>query len=695
MTRTCSECGTTAPADALFCECGEALDSQATLVPSGAGQLTRQGPLPAGAVLANGRYTIDRHLAQGGMGAIYLAHDAHKHTRCVIKEMLPKANADERREAQQAFQQEAEILAELHHPNIVTVWDAFEEQGSHYLVEEFIGGGDLNALVNAPETLSELRALDVAAQIATAFQYIHTYHQVAPAGSQVKAPIIYRDMKPANVMLRADGQVLVADFGIVRLFKPGRTRDTINLGTHGYAAPEMISNTQSDERSDLYTLGATIHELLTKKDPANNVNFFTPVRTFRPDVSAALEQIIMRLLEDRPERRYQTAAELLNDLRSLQERWRASRCGPCGHQNALGVSTCQQCHLPLRPVTGQEALAHGGETRLGVFAGVTASAAPWAPVWQFALNRGTRASPSLHEGRLYIATESGTLDIVDVRSGRGLHRVPLPHPSRCTPLATPHGVLVGHKGGASLVHMQSATVAALPGLSAEVFAAPVRTGPDQVCIGSYDGRVTCVALRTMEVRWTVSVGDVILGSLATDGHDLAVTTKDGQVSVLDVRTGGVRWAYRAGHPIFSHALLTDDAVVILDHTGRLTFLDRHRGTVALQTGSTGQTYTSPALAGSTLVTVDMRGTVRAVGAAGRSLWERALQDDVLATPVVVGDCAVIVTRGGRLHFLSVVDGQSKQAPVEGTYNFISSPIADGNTLIALDQAGTAVALVNS
>lgn len=695
MTLTCGECGTTAPPGTLFCECGEALDAQATLHPSGAGQLVRQGPLPAGALLADGRYTVGRHLAQGGMGAIYLAHDAHKHTQCVVKEMLPKADAAERFEAEQAFRQEAEILAELHHENIVTVWDAFEEQGCHYLVEEFIGGGDLNALVNAPEMLSETRTLDIAVQIATAFQYIHTYHQAAPPGSQVKAPIIYRDMKPANVMLRADGQVLVADFGIVRLFKPGRSRDTINLGTHGYAAPEMISNTQSDERSDLYTLGSTLHELLTKKDPANNVNFFQPVRTFRPDISEAFEQIIMRLLEDRPERRYQTAAELLNDLRGLQERWRATRCSHCAHQNPLGASACQQCHLPLRPVTGQEALLHGGETRLGAFSGVTASTMPWTPVWQFALGRGTRASPCLHEGQLYIATEAGTLDIFDVRSGRGVQRLQLRHPSRSTPLVTPFGVLVGHKAGASLVDPRQATVKDFPGLTAEVFAAPVRIGPDQVCIGSYDGHVTCVALRTMETRWNVSVGDAVLGSLAADGRDLAVTTKDGQVSILDARSGGVRWMYRAGHPIFGHALLADDAVVILDHTGRLTFLDRQRGTVLLQTGSTGQTYTSPALAGSTLVTVDMRGTVRALSAAGKSIWECALREDVLASPVILGECAVIATRSGRLHFLSVLDGRSVQSPVECPYNFISSPIADGNTLVAIDQAGNAVALVNS
>lgn len=695
-TISCPDCGATNSSKDTFCDkCGAPISAGTDVQPSGAGGLIRQGPLPSGTVLRAGRYTIQRHLAQGGMGSIYLAHDAATAQSCVIKEMLPKTDPAERAEAEQAFAQEAATLAELNHAHIVTVWDYFSEHGNHYLTEEFIGGGDLAAVIRRPEALGEARLLDIAIQIADAFHYIHTYHHVAPAGSSCTGPIIYRDMKPANVMVRGDGRIVVADFGIVRLFKPGKKRDTINLGTQGYAAPEMISNVQSDERSDIYTLGATLHELLTKRDPANNVNHFLPLRQFRPDISPELERIVMRMLDDVPAQRYQTAAELLNDLRTLYERWRAAKCSQpnCGHHNPVSAARCERCGLPLKAVTGQEALPHGGEARLGQYP--SSGSSPWNVAWQMGLRSKTRGLPGLHRAQVAVATEDGHLAVLDVRSGRGLHRLSLPSPSRSTPVTTSWGVVVGHRQGAVLCEPVSGQVEPLPLPPAEVFATPVSDRED-LFIGNYDGQVFGVDLKTRQVRWSTQVGDCILGALALDSRDLAVTTKSGQVSVIDRRTGAIRWTHRTGKSLYGHALLADDAVIGLDTSGRLTLLDRLRGSVMLQFSVGGDCYNSPAFAHNRLYTCDVRGTVRCHGTStdGQPEWQRPLGEDALASPVVSGQLLIQVTRQGRIYVLDVHTGQDVQPPLSAPADFVASPVMDGNTLLVLDQGGALTALVN-
>lgn len=693
---TCPDCAGVNAATNLFCDyCGSPLGSAESMLPSGAGDLIRQGPLPPGTVLKGGRYTVDRHLAQGGMGSIYLARDASTAKPCIIKEMLPKADPVEREEAEQAFMQEAAMLAELNHANIVTVWDYFEENGSHYLTEEFVSGGDLAAVVRQPEQMSEARLLETAIQIADAFHYIHTYYKTAPAGSQCQGPIIYRDMKPANVMIRSDGKIVVADFGIVRLFKPGKKSDTINLGTHGYAAPEMISNIQSDERSDIYTLGATLHELLTKRDPANNVNHFLPVRQFRPDISPELERIVMRMLEDLPAQRYQTVAELLNDLRGLYERWRVSKCpqANCQHQNPVGAARCQRCGTPLRAVTGQEAQAHGGEARLGIYQ--TTGKSAWEVAWQMHLRSKTRGVPSLHQAMVAVATEDAHLAVLDVRTGRGLQRLTLPSASRSTPLVTTWGIVAGHRTGAALCDLSTSQVVPLPLPASEMFATPVADRND-VYFGSYDGQVFGVDLKNRQISWSANVGDCVLGALALDGNDLVVTSKNGQVTLLDRRTGAQDWTFRSGKPIYGHALLADDAVIVLDTSGRISLLDRMRGTVMLQFLTGGECYNSPVLAQNRLYATDLHGTVRChtTSSNGQAEWERPLGEDVLASPIVVGQTLIQATRAGRLHVLDMGTGQPAQTTVSLLADFVSSPVVDGNTMIAMDQSGAIVTLVN-
>ncbi len=236
------------------------------------------GPLQAGTVL-QGRYAIERLLGGGGMGMVYLARDQRLANRpCAIKEMVDHfIDQAQRIEANEYFAREADTLAQLKHQAIPAITDRFELANRHYLVMEYVEGRNLEEeLAARGQPLPEGLVIDIARQLCDVLAYLHG---LAP-------PIIYRDMKPSNVMLGPNGRVVLVDFGIARLFKAARKGTMI--GTLGFAPPEQYQGLV-DPRSDIYSLGATLHYVLTGRDPEKFPPFsFPPVRELRPAVSSNL-----------------------------------------------------------------------------------------------------------------------------------------------------------------------------------------------------------------------------------------------------------------------------------------------------------------------------------------------------------------------------------------------------------------------
>jgi serine/threonine protein kinase len=236
------------------------------------------GPLEAGTVL-QGRYQIQRLLGGGGMGMVYLAHDQRLANRpCAIKEMVDHfIDQAQRIEANEYFAREADTLAQLKHQAIPAITDRFELANRHYLVMEYVEGRNLEEeLAVRGEPLPEGLVIDIARQLCDVLAYLHG----------LVPPIIYRDMKPSNVMLNSNGRVVLVDFGIARLFKAARKGTMI--GTLGFAPPEQYQGLV-DPRSDIYSLGATLHYVLTGRDPEKFPPFsFPSVRELRPAVSSNL-----------------------------------------------------------------------------------------------------------------------------------------------------------------------------------------------------------------------------------------------------------------------------------------------------------------------------------------------------------------------------------------------------------------------
>jgi serine/threonine-protein kinase len=258
-----------------------------------------------GGTVLQRRYLIDRLLGGGGMGMVYLARDQRLSNRpCAIKEMVDHfIDPNQRIEANEYFAREADTLAQLKHPAIPAISDRFDDQNRHYLVMEYVQGRNLEeelAVRGGP--LPEGLILDVARQLCDVLAYLHG----------LQPPLIYRDMKPSNVMLTAEGRAVLVDFGIARLFK-AQGKGTM-IGTLGFAPPEQYQGV-ADPRSDIYSLGATLHYILTGRDPEKFPPFsFPPVRELRPDAARNLAGAIDRALAYDMRARPATIGELRDML---------------------------------------------------------------------------------------------------------------------------------------------------------------------------------------------------------------------------------------------------------------------------------------------------------------------------------------------------------------------------------------------
>lgn len=251
------------------------------------------GQLEPGTVLA-GRYHIERFLAGGGMGRVYLAHDQRlANRRCAIKEIFDRFNnPEERARAIEYFHREADTLSQLKHPSVPAIFDRFGEGNCHYLVMDYIDGANLeDELAAQGGSLPESRVIEIARELCEVLIHLHSF----------RPPIIYRDMKPGNVILTPEGRAVLIDFGIARIFTP-QGKATL-IGTPGFAPPEQYTG-KVDERSDLYGLAATLHYLLTGRDPEKHPPFsFPPVHTLKPEASPFLALAIDKALAYNPEDR--------------------------------------------------------------------------------------------------------------------------------------------------------------------------------------------------------------------------------------------------------------------------------------------------------------------------------------------------------------------------------------------------------
>ena len=290
--------------------------------------------LAMGAIV-RGRYRVLRRLGEGGMGSVYEIEELRRPgTVYALKELLDDGTLpqDELDQARARFAAEIALMRRLRHPRLPAFVESFDESGKRYFVMEYIPGGTLDERLSAAHaTLPERDVLDWAIGICDALTYLH----------RQRPPIIVRDLKPGNIMVTPTGDVRLIDLGIARTYKPGKQTNTENLGTMTYASPEHLGQTQTDPRSDIYSLGATLYHLLTNIEPAP---LETPapgaLRRHVPSLSAATEAAVIRCMALDPKRRFQSATALKDAL----VRARAALPAPSQPVSALPA---QVGHAPI------------------------------------------------------------------------------------------------------------------------------------------------------------------------------------------------------------------------------------------------------------------------------------------------------------------------------------------------------------
>ncbi|HRQ22280.1 MAG TPA: serine/threonine-protein kinase, partial [Anaerolineales bacterium] len=380
----------------------------------GEGDDSSRQQLQAGVTLVN-RYNIQDVIGIGGMGSVYRARDLHFPNvvkLVAVKEMINMApDPLVRQTIVQNFEREANILATLHHPSIPRIYDYFSHNDHSYLVLEFVHGKDLEAVINdANGFLPEDQVISWAIQLCDVLAYLHGHNP---------DPIVFRDMKPSNVMINHSGDVVLVDFGIAKAFQSGQKGTMI--GTEGYSPPEQYRG-EATPVADIYSLGATLHHTVTRRDPRLEPPFSfaeRPVRRINPNVSVELEAVIDTALQYNPSDRFQSTSAMKDALLNV-----ARKTGMLSKiTSALPVSDggikplwSFKCEDEIR---GTPAL-HQGTLYVGCYDNnlYALSAADGQFQWKYPADGGIVSRPLVHDGSVFFGSEDRLFHAVSARTGK-------------------------------------------------------------------------------------------------------------------------------------------------------------------------------------------------------------------------------------------------------------------------------------
>lgn len=611
---------------------------------------TKDGQLQAGDILQD-RYRIVGILGVGGFSSVYQARDMrfpNVTKLCAVKEMINVAPDPQIRAlAARAFEREASILATLDHPAVVGVYDYFNETDRSYLVLEFIRGKDLESLLNeSKDFFPQEKVLDWALQICDVLSYLH---------GQKPDSIIFRDMKPSNVMLDPHGRIRLIDFGIAKVFQSEEKNTTI--GTEGYAPPEQYRG-EASPAGDVYGLGATMHHLLTRQDPRLEPPFSfheRPIHAANPQVAPALEKIIMRCLSYNAADRFADAVVLRDALLAV------SRPGSTDQGSAV-----------TRRLAGSGELSPYGDREVTA-ALPSGGAGDVSPLWVFKAEDEIRSTPAVDQGVVYMGVYDNNLYALEARTGRFMWK----HPASGGIASSPHVYGGAVFMGSADKHLYSINTANgrqnwrfLTG--GAIYSSP-RARFDHVFFGSDDAHLYAVNTSTGRPAWKSHAFDPVRSSphisddfvfFGTEGGyvfcvDLAGTTKwqfqarravtstptvaadmvflgsvDSTVYALDVNSGWAVWRFRTNRPIISSPTVVDDVLYIGSADGILYAIEINTGRKLWGYETQGQVASSPVVHDNAVYFGSTDGYVYRLSASGRLQWRFRTEGMVISSPVI-------------------------------------------------------------
>jgi outer membrane protein assembly factor BamB/tRNA A-37 threonylcarbamoyl transferase component Bud32 len=556
--------------------------------------------LVVGTTLEN-RYLVIRVIGSGGMSWVYQARDMRfpSVTRlAAVKEMLnPSKDEAIRQTAVQSFEREANLLATLNHPAIPRIYDYFTIGERSFLVMEFVNGKDLEAILT--ETNDFLPTSQVAHWGTELCNVIHYLHHHQP-------PVIFRDIKPSNIMSDEHENIRLVDFGIAKLFEPDRKGTMI--GTEGYSPPEQYRG-EAGPLSDVYALGATMHHLLSRRDPRIEPPFSwhdRPLRQINPSIPEGLEQVIMKALAYEPEQRFpdmksfgaalaqyveggapvyvpasasavaapgiSAAAAPAPATDGIQPKWVFScedeiRGTPVIAKDMVLVGAYDNNLYALKPSGGEfvwKYAAEGGLTgKPAIFEDTiivgsedkrvhSVSLASGKVAWTYYTEAEVRSSPAIAEGHVFIGSDDAKLHAINVMYGRGAWKTEVDGPIRSTPLVS----------------------------------------GDRIYFGCESGDCYSVDLRG-EIKWKFHSKRSITSSPCEANNLLFVGSVDGLLYAVDIKSGWAVWRFRTNHAIISSPTIGQGLVIFGSADGRIYAVDSRSSKEKWHFETEGQVTANP------------------------------------------------------------------------------------------------------
>jgi outer membrane protein assembly factor BamB/tRNA A-37 threonylcarbamoyl transferase component Bud32 len=601
-----------------------------------------------------GRYQILDTLGVGGFSSVYRARDMHFPTvtrLCAVKEMV-HLNRDPKVQelATYSFEREASILATLDHPAVPDVYDYFTEGDRGYLILEYIHGQDLEAYLSENDALVPAdTVIDWALQLCDVLEYLHSHKP---------QPVVFRDLKPSNIMLDRHGRVRLIDFNIAKIFQTG-LKGTM-IGTEGYSPPEQYRG-EASPAGDIYALGASLHHILTRQDPRTEPPFSfaeRPVSSANSTVPAALETIVNRCLAYDVAERYQRVSDLREALRAVASGIAASGPGLGGRiqipsDRATSVAGGQFPQVVSQPVDGKTV----------------------SPLWKFRCEDEIRSTPVVNQGVVYVGAYDHNLYALRADKGRFMWKFATGDGIASSPNAYKDFIFVGSSDG-SLYAVRAST-----GQLAWQFetGAPIYSSPkaefDHVFFGSDDGYLYALNASSGRKVWQANAHGTVRSSPRIADDRIFFGTEGGYVFCLDL-SGKVKWQFQAKRPITSTPALAEDMIIVGSMDSTVYAVDAGSGWALWRFRTRRPIVSSPAVENNTVFVGSSDGHLYAIDIfSGRQVWSFQCDGQINSSPAVRDDAVYFGATDGLVYCLGTRRGKLRWRFMTGGM-VVSSPVIE-------------------
>ncbi|GMR11149.1 MAG: PQQ-binding-like beta-propeller repeat protein [Anaerolineae bacterium] len=588
------------------------------------------GQLEPGVTLQE-RYLVLALHGAGGMSSVYRARDLHfpNVTKTVaVKEMINMATDPAMHEMiVRNFEREADLLATLSHPAIPRIFDYFTHESSSYLVMEFIDGKDLEALLRETDDfLPENQVVKWAIELCDVLNYLHLHKP---------QPVIFRDVKPSNIMIDGHSSIRLIDFGIARIFQPGQKGTMI--GTDGYAPPEQYRG-EASPPGDMYALGATLHHLLTRRDPRAEPPFSfseRPIRSINEKVSPELEATINAALSYDPADRFPTAEAMRSSL----------------------ISVAKETGILVSPRTAASAGQPSNEVQ---------------EIWSFECEDEVRGSPLVMDGVVYIGCYDNNLYALDAKTGEFIWK-----------FATEGGIASRPASDGELVYVSSEdtrmyALSAQRGTLAWTYytGGPIRSSPvvfeGHIFIGADDARLHVVNMFNGSAAWKQEVAGPIRSTPTIIDERVYFGCESSDFYCYDFR-GELKWRFgKARRGITSSPIMVEGMLFFGSMDWSLYALEAEAGWQIWKFRMGRPTISSPVFAEGRIYTGCADGRIYAIDSrGGREIWHFQTEHQVTGSPTIFEDSIFCGSVDGSMYCLDMRSGRKRWqfqtgGPITGT-----------------------------